>query len=815
MQVLSEGVGVMPESKRQCSKCLFFQKAQLSGNGWCTHPKRQVASDLKILVRERELACRNSWGDDLWVDAQGASTRPLPADPVPAARPGRFVANLQPDDEVTSVVDTAARHDPGPGLPAPAGRPAGLDDVVTFTSVRGDEAVTPRPASPPAADDHNAPAIADQAERARLIARGNRDAILKARERHSQRQKPDRTTIAPDDIDLAIDRVIAAQDRDQSLPPESNERTRADRFRDTPPVPREEVEARGNSSAAAVGTDARFDSKAEVRPEVDLSQLRGFLTGAGPGRQSPATGSGEMPTSFDLVLRRAREIKDATEGARASRDPHPESATRPPRVTVPKPQAPGSASQASRHHDSRVIWDVSGERLNVAFERARVAIDAPVSPRAPHHASGPRPAAPEPHHETAGLVAVGDHAAIDVDDAFDDAPDFDSDDAFGTLEQDDEWLDPQPETYEPARKRESPRGSWWRSLNFGRKRRYHPLPDREPSAWEVPRDGAGTVQAADEGFDVALVADDVELDWDDNDQRDYGAEGAAESPPSRYATSDDSWAQDVREFPEPQPAGWRQARAQVLARGPVREPASAAAAVALVDRSPVEARALEVDGAVHIDDLPERRPAPPGTTTTYAVDEPAGMDAYLAAVFESNAVPADADHQVPLPRMTRGLDDPGKVPELRPSRSTTNDGPSRHAGRGGRFATARYAFDTEFDIRDAIDDQDAIVEQHFDVASRVPKACGTCRSFRPTETGDRGWCMNDWSRTYRQMVDADDLACRSSIGDWWLATDNSWIPPTATIRPETPRTNRLESRLDELESETRATGHYVRTGNLG
>ncbi|CAN0504402.1 unnamed protein product, partial [Phaeothamnion confervicola] len=61
----------MPLPRRKCATCRYFQSNQLSGNGWCTHPSRQTSSDVRILVRKDELACRNSWGSDLWVSADG------------------------------------------------------------------------------------------------------------------------------------------------------------------------------------------------------------------------------------------------------------------------------------------------------------------------------------------------------------------------------------------------------------------------------------------------------------------------------------------------------------------------------------------------------------------------------------------------------------------------------------------------------------------------------------------------------------------------------------------------------------------------
>lgn len=58
------------------------------------------------------------------------------------------------------------------------------------------------------------------------------------------------------------------------------------------------------------------------------------------------------------------------------------------------------------------------------------------------------------------------------------------------------------------------------------------------------------------------------------------------------------------------------------------------------------------------------------------------------------------------------------------------------------------------------------------VAPGVPRICRTCRDFRPVDGGDGGWCANEWAFAARRVVQPDDAApCESSIGSWWLPTD--------------------------------------------
>ena len=56
----------------------------------------------------------------------------------------------------------------------------------------------------------------------------------------------------------------------------------------------------------------------------------------------------------------------------------------------------------------------------------------------------------------------------------------------------------------------------------------------------------------------------------------------------------------------------------------------------------------------------------------------------------------------------------------------------------------------------------------------IPQCCGTCRDFRPAEGGERGWCNNQFAFDHRRMVQRTELACRSTIGVWWIPSDDWW-----------------------------------------
>ena len=62
----------------------------MPGSGWCHHPQRKVSSDVKILVRRSELACRDDWSRHLW--------QPTNGEPAPELGPlhGQAVGPLRP-----------------------------------------------------------------------------------------------------------------------------------------------------------------------------------------------------------------------------------------------------------------------------------------------------------------------------------------------------------------------------------------------------------------------------------------------------------------------------------------------------------------------------------------------------------------------------------------------------------------------------------------------------------------------------------------------------------------------------------------------
>jgi hypothetical protein len=94
------------------------------------------------------------------------------------------------------------------------------------------------------------------------------------------------------------------------------------------------------------------------------------------------------------------------------------------------------------------------------------------------------------------------------------------------------------------------------------------------------------------------------------------------------------------------------------------------------------------------------------------------------------------------------------------------------------------------DLPRALDTDPIDVAEHLATVSRC---CETCRDFKRVGDGGQGWCSNPHAFTERRMVQGADLACRSSIGVWWLPHDDLWLE-----QADTTHHGRPTPMLDEL-----------------
>ena len=168
----------MAEKKRQCGTCRFFVESQSGGHGKCTHPKRDKSLREMVLLRPNELGCRTKWGTSLWQDPADESDPFKPETPQQPTLPEPISAQLQYDDEVTSVSIAGSK----------TARPSFEDDVV-------DSGAT--------GSGLGSWSDTAQEERRRLLFNSDREAVAGARKRHMEKKAQQRELIPFAEEDLA------------------------------------------------------------------------------------------------------------------------------------------------------------------------------------------------------------------------------------------------------------------------------------------------------------------------------------------------------------------------------------------------------------------------------------------------------------------------------------------------------------------------------------------------------------------------------------------------------------------------------------
>jgi len=82
---------------RCCATCFHYRRGGSPCTGRCAHPGRRLPTDVDPYVRDREIACRMSWGVDLWEEAGVVELRiwgPFPDDAAPDDLPGDLLEYL-------------------------------------------------------------------------------------------------------------------------------------------------------------------------------------------------------------------------------------------------------------------------------------------------------------------------------------------------------------------------------------------------------------------------------------------------------------------------------------------------------------------------------------------------------------------------------------------------------------------------------------------------------------------------------------------------------------------------------------------------
>lgn len=90
---------------------------------------------------------------------------------------------------------------------------------------------------------------------------------------------------------------------------------------------------------------------------------------------------------------------------------------------------------------------------------------------------------------------------------------------------------------------------------------------------------------------------------------------------------------------------------------------------------------------------------------------------------------------------------------------------------------------------------------------KIPQCCATCRDFRPIGGGTAGWCANPHAFSTKRMVESSDLACRSSVGSWWLPSDEVWLEHADTTHHSRPTPLLDELRKPAIERDRETPSH--------
>lgn len=674
----------------------------MSGNGWCTHPDRQVSSDVRILVRRNELACRNAWGSDLWEDATGdeaPAARPPAASDEPVTVPAASMS-VSFDDEVTSVI-SSDQHT--------GGRHATQDDDVVEQSTIAYE------------DDYG---DYEQDERRDLLYRDSRSAIERARQRAVQRR------VHPD----------AGEDDDVIL-----------------------VEGVGSATESA-GEETSLESPA-FEPDDFIEEEAPSSTSAVEEHDDALLSEGiRTPSPRMRRLRRSRQQHDRPKQERVTKtDPDPDD------VELVLPQ---SAAPERGRFDS--IPELSADVELPLLRRSSSTSEEPeeaVQPAADadHHASYERAlkrahalnAAARTEEELAYRRGTSATAAIESTPATNDMPCIMPDLPEEILDSESEAV-PAARPVEPRRSSrraerrsgQDPRRNWWRGGHESRRADEERGQEETRSEHQTPSPAQEARGRTETGFTGVDPGENARLDSADKLVFDLEHEEGLASFRDRLFS----------------PAQATQAAPPIMA----------------VQQEPVERNRKA------------HRPISPAIRQRYRAErEPAR--ASQGERSENRRMENPDSFLTDAPRH-RSQAAPRPIADKREQRVQPEDLLQQPED-------AWYEPDPlpDFDVRSLIEPDLELLDMTIEVAPEIPRTCTTCRSFRPSEQEGRGWCTNSWAFTHRQMVNATDLACDSTIGCWWLpADDEVWLEEFEAASAATPRIDRL---IAHLNPERRVAGN--------
>lgn len=192
--------------QHKCGTCRFYQEARLANSGWCHHPQRKTTSDVMIMVRKHELACRDEWSHDLWEarsNQPGTNVAPLtelfPDRKMPPATESEIAALLHTERSSNGAAGDVSGH----------GEP---DDLVLSELGAATERPShqERPGIVPEWPTPKSRAVEPPASPAPISELGTRSAIIRARETYRERSRLEAARANE------ITRLTARADREQT-----------------------------------------------------------------------------------------------------------------------------------------------------------------------------------------------------------------------------------------------------------------------------------------------------------------------------------------------------------------------------------------------------------------------------------------------------------------------------------------------------------------------------------------------------------------------------------------------------------------------
>ncbi len=884
----------MAVHKRRCASCRYFQTTQLAGNGWCTNPKRQLSSDVRILVRKDELACRNSWGNDLWVNALESADTEIPVEsPMPAADDSMIpIQNL--DDEITSVVASGtALHASLLNSATSLGSEQGEDVVVGEASLVPErlEIMTPPDDRKGLEDGGNPGAHDDQALRMEVMARGgNQDALQQARDRLRKRRTvtlkltnpvevvsvPDAIAVEPFETDTqsslpeletpppvkrpSIDRrdlnahlaTSPKRDRQSGLPPRA--------YNDPMPhVPASESAAARSELAKSRAEPDVFDSVPAREPGFDLPLMDAAARQQLHAEQERSTSNRrgdeelflpeEQLSSYDLVLQRARAIRASTDSARAKPQPNVQKTTRGSRRSRQQPQpdthrqppsqlpaAPAPAPALMRHQPEPTV-SIRSPRTEKFVGTGEIRSTGEASDRQTRESNE------SPLHKGFDVSML---ISRSVSFRRQEVP-MPAESDLTSYENSD--VDDYKAVESPIARVGQLGPSFRRRMDFSPDRQErvgYPKADNLPSAAtdscnEFDRHADEMLAPPGPGYRISVAdARDVEPDLKPQDELTGSGDSwgeLSELDDSRTSSNAPATSGQQRDLYRPRAGSgspvksWNAGDQQRVNRSDTSSGSRTGYRIRTVERherlafQDPEKDIHQLDhqpGVAREQVAPPERQAPP---VEYQRDESMDgwsfepqlnldlrdnrdMDAFRARLFNnppfSSRPDPDVAPSVSAEQAERANDD--QIQRVQPqSPMPEKDSPKDSLLRSRSFERQAQERDemrqdtlihsqpeptmernNSFDLRNILEHQGDALDMTLQLAPELARSCRTCRDFRPAETGDRGWCTNTWAFKHSQMVEANDLACQSTIGCWWLPYDEVWLPEARETSP-TPR----------------------------